>query len=118
VQSLLPALEGHFDGVFSSEVIEHLFDVGTYLESIHRLLRPGGTFILTTPYHGLVKNILLDVLNYCGHYDPLGQHIRFFDRKGLRMCLEKWGFTPRVWTGYGRVWPLWRSFFVVARSSD
>ena len=76
-----------------------------------------GWFILTTPYHGLVKNVLLDVLNYSGHYDPFGQHIRFFDRKGLTTSLERYGFTPQGVTGYGRAWPLWKSFFVVARKT-
>ena len=41
VQSLLPDQAGSFDCVFSSEVIEHLFDVGGYLEAINRLLKGG-----------------------------------------------------------------------------
>gem|GEM_PF-715421 len=114
VEGMLPERKGMYDFVFSSEVIEHLFDVGTYLEAINRLLKPGGLFIITTPYHGLLKNISVDLLNYTKHYDPLGQHIRFFDTKGMRMCLEKWGFAPKVWTGYGRPWPFWKSFFVVS----
>jgi SAM-dependent methyltransferase len=114
VQTLLPELAGSFDVVFSSEVIEHLFDVGRYLDAIHALLRPQGRFVLTTPYHGLVKNILIDLFNYSGHYDPLGQHIRFFDRKGLSEALRRHGFEPVAWAGYGRPWPLWKSFFVVA----
>lgn len=113
-ESLLPGLRHAFDGVFSSEVVEHLFDVGTYLAAVNQLLKPGGTLVLTTPYHGLIKNILIDVANYHRHYDPLGQHIRFFDKKGLGECLEAFGFAPKVWTGYGRPWPLWKSFFVVA----
>ena len=115
VEDLLPARAGEFDAVFSSEVIEHLFDVGTYLYSINALLKPGGLFILTTPYHGLVKNVLIDLLNYAGHYDPMGQHIRFFDTKGLDRCLRTFAMTPERWWGYGRPWPMWKSFFVVAR---
>ena len=112
-QSLLPDRAAAFDCVFSSEVIEHLFDVGGYLEAINRLLKPGGAFVLTTPYHGLIKNVVLDAVNYAKHYDPLGQHIRFFNKNSLGMCLRKWGFEARVWTGYGRPWPFWKSFFVV-----
>src|SRR5687767_11920900 len=62
VQALLPSRAGSFDCVFCSEVIEHLFDVGSFLEAVNRLLKPGGVFVLTTPYHGLVKNIVLDVM--------------------------------------------------------
>ena len=104
-----------FDCIFSSEVIEHLFDVGGYLTCINRLLKPGGRYILTTPYHGFLKNVMVDLLNYQKHYDPLGQHIRFFDRKGLESALRQFGFEPLVWTGYGRPWPFWKSFFVVSR---
>jgi SAM-dependent methyltransferase len=117
VENLLPARKGEFDLAFSSEVIEHLFDVGTYLHAINHLLKPGGTFVLTTPYHGLVKNVLIDLTNYAKHYDPLGQHIRFFDRANLGNCLRLFGFEPIVWTGYGRPWPLWKSFFVVSRKT-
>jgi len=117
VESLLPARAGQFDAVFSSEVIEHLFDVGAYLLAINSLLKNGGLFILTTPYHGLAKNIAIDALNYAGHYDPMGQHIRFFDKKGLRRCLESFAFEPLNWWGYGRPWPFWKSFFVVSRKA-
>jgi 2-polyprenyl-6-hydroxyphenyl methylase/3-demethylubiquinone-9 3-methyltransferase len=115
VRELLPDRAGSFDCVFSSEVIEHLFDVADYLRAANRLLRPDGLFVLTTPYHGFLKNVMIDALNYAGHYDPLGQHIRFFDRRGLGSCLTKFGFRPFVWTGYGRPWPFWKSFFVVCR---
>jgi len=115
VEDLLPARAGEFDAIFSSEVIEHLFDVGTYLHAINGLLKPGGMFILTTPYHGLVKNIIIDLMKYSSHYDPMGQHIRFFDTKGLDYCLRMFAFQPVHWWGYGRPWPLWKSFFVVCK---
>ena len=41
--------DGHFDTVISAEVVEHVHDVPGYFEEIHRLLKPGGTFVLTTP---------------------------------------------------------------------
>lgn len=115
VEDMLPARAGVFDMVFSSEVIEHLFDVGTYLMAINHLLKDGGTLVLTTPYHGLAKNLTIDLLNYAGHYDPMGQHIRFFDTKSMRACLRTFGFEVDHWWGYGRPWPFWKSFFVVAR---
>jgi ubiquinone/menaquinone biosynthesis C-methylase UbiE len=38
-----------FDVVTSIEVMEHVDDLNAYLRDIHRLLKPGGTFIWTTP---------------------------------------------------------------------
>lgn len=42
-------LDGPFDLVVSVEVAEHVEDLSAYLRDVHRLLRPGGTFIWTTP---------------------------------------------------------------------
>lgn len=118
VQTLLPANAKLFDAAFTSEVIEHLFDVEGYLKCVNQLLKPGGTLVVTTPYHGWLKNMVVDTFNYTKHYDPVGQHIRFFNKKGLEMVLRNSGFEPLVWTGYGRPWPMWKSFFVVARKGS
>jgi len=115
VQALVPDEAEAYDCVFSSEVIEHLFDVQTYLESINRLLKSDGLLVLTTPYHSFIKNVIVDLLNYSKHYDPLGPHIRFFNQRSLEGVLRQCGFVPQVWTGYGRPWPFWKSFFVVSR---
>ena len=109
----IPFEDSRFDVVWSSEVIEHIFDVPAHLAEIHRVLRPGGFYILTTPYHGVLKDILVSVLKFDTHFDPLGPHIRFFDRRGLGRCLRGAGFIPRSWGGIGRVPWLWRTWFVV-----
>jgi ubiquinone/menaquinone biosynthesis C-methylase UbiE len=115
VPQLTTAKAGSFQAAFCSEVIEHLFDVEGCLKSINRLLAPGGTLVVTTPYHGLIKNLTVAAFNFAKHYDPIGQHIRFFDKTSLGQCLRYSGFAPLVWTGYGRPWPFWKSFFVVSR---
>lgn len=45
----LPLPDGSFDSVVSFQVIEHLPDIGGYLDEIHRVLRPGGEFLCATP---------------------------------------------------------------------
>jgi SAM-dependent methyltransferase len=45
----VPFRSGSFDRVASFQVIEHLEDPSAYLAGIARLLRPGGTALLTTP---------------------------------------------------------------------
>ena len=47
------------DFVFSSEVLEHIYDVENAFSEVARILKPGGRLLLTTPYHGLIKNILI-----------------------------------------------------------
>lgn len=108
---------GRFAAIWSSEVIEHVFDVYGFLTAAHACLKPGGLIVLTTPYHGLIKNLLIDLGGYANHYQPFAGHIRFFDRRSLDRCLRHCGFTPRRWAGFGRPWPLYKSFFVTAEKT-
>lgn len=45
----LPFEDKRFDSVVSYQVIEHIDDDRSYLQQIHRVLKDGGTFYLTTP---------------------------------------------------------------------
>lgn len=45
----LPLPDASFDLVVSFQVIEHLPNIGGYLDEIRRVLRPGGEFLCATP---------------------------------------------------------------------
>lgn len=45
----LPLPDASFDAVVSFQVIEHLPDIGRYLDEVHRVLKPGGEFLCATP---------------------------------------------------------------------
>ena len=116
-EAFLAEWGGRFQAVWSSEVIEHVFDVYAFLAALNRLMAQGGRLVLTTPYHGLIKNLAISLAGYANHYDPFGGHIRFFDKRNLGRCLRHCGFTPRKWSAYGRTWPLYKSFFVVSEKT-
>lgn len=46
-----PVPDGTFDGVLSTQVLEHVTDPDQYLREVFRLLRPGGRLVLST--HGV-----------------------------------------------------------------
>lgn len=114
----IPCEDETLSAVWSSEVIEHILPVDQYLSEVRRVLRPGGLFVLTTPYHGLIKNLGIVLLGFSKHFKPEGSHIRFFDRAGLSRVLIRAGFEPVSFAGIGRAPFLWRTWFVVARKSD
>jgi len=111
----IPAEDHSFAAVWSTEVIEHVLDVSRFLSEIRRVLRPGGIVVLTTPYHGLLKNSAIVLFNFHKHFNVEGSHIRFFDRRALTRSLSKNQFEPLSLAGLGRFWPLYRTWFVVAK---
>lgn len=49
----MPIEDGHFDAVLCSEVLEHVPDPVSALAELTRVLRPGGTLIITAPFCSL-----------------------------------------------------------------
>lgn len=103
----LPFEDARFDVVWASEVIEHVGDTARWLSEVRRVLRGGGRLLLTTPYHGRVKNVALALARFESHFDPVGQHLRFYTRRSLARLLEDFGFEEiAIITAGG--WPLLR----------
>lgn len=113
-------LEGQrFDAVVSTEVIEHLFSPHLLPVFSHQLLVSGGVLIISTPYHGYLKNLMLSVLGeWDKHHTPLwhGGHIKFWSRKTLTKLLEDNGFQVVRFYGAGRAPWLWKSMILVAKA--
>jgi SAM-dependent methyltransferase len=54
----LPFRDGCFDALFAGELIEHLSDPRPGVAEFRRVLRPGGTLILTTPNRRRLANVV------------------------------------------------------------
>jgi 2-polyprenyl-6-hydroxyphenyl methylase/3-demethylubiquinone-9 3-methyltransferase len=115
IEAGLPFKAERFAAIWFSEVLEHLFDVHRALSELNRVLQPGGLLVLTTPYHGLMKNLIITVKGFDTHFNPYLSHIRFFSRRSLTSCLQRAGFAVEEWGGIGRRWPVWKSQTVIAR---
>ena len=88
----LPLGHGEVDLVWCSEVLEHVPDTVAFLTEVRRVLRRGGRLLATVPDHGRFKRTLLALAHYDAHYDPLGQHVRFYTRRSLARALHATGF--------------------------
>ena len=109
-----------FDIVIAAEVIEHLFLPRHLPQFARGVLRPGGRLIVTTPYHGYLKNLALSIFDKWDHHHTAlwdGGHIKFWSRATLRKLLEDDGFVVEDFMGVGRVPLLWKSMIMVARSA-
>jgi 2-polyprenyl-3-methyl-5-hydroxy-6-metoxy-1,4-benzoquinol methylase len=114
----LLATEEKFDAVVSTEVIEHLFAPHLLPRYACGILKENGYLVITTPYHGYVKNLALSVFNkWDDHHTALwcGGHIKFWSPATLGRLLGENGFRVVGFSGVGRLAYLWKSMILVAR---
>lgn len=111
-------MEYPFDAVVSSEVIEHLYCPDLLPQFASGVMPKGAYLILTTPYHGYLKNLALSLTDsWDTHFTPMwrGGHIKFWSRKTLTALLADNGFEVVSFHGAGRLPYLWKSMVLVAR---
>ncbi len=109
---------GQFPIVLSLEVVEHLYFPRMFAQRAFEILQPGGTLVVSTPYHGYFKNLALAVTGKLDdHFTALwdGGHIKFWSIRTLRALLEEAGFVDVEFTLVGRIKPLAKSMIAVAR---
>jgi 2-polyprenyl-3-methyl-5-hydroxy-6-metoxy-1,4-benzoquinol methylase len=107
---------GTFPLVVSLEVIEHCFYPRRFARTFHDLIERGGVGVLSTPYHGYLKNLVLALAGqWDAHLGPLwdGGHIKFFSVRTLQLLLEEVGFQQVDFIRVGRIPPLAKSLVAV-----
>ena len=74
-------------------MLEHVPDTVGFLTEARRVLKPGGRILVTVPDHGVARGAPRSrSRRHEQHYDPLGQHLRFYTRRSLAGALEATGF--------------------------
>lgn len=105
----LPFRSGVLDGVFAGEIIEHLYDPALLLRECHRVLRPGGVLVLTTPNLAPAQDRLRFLLGRAPRQvDPFHEylhlHIRPFTHGLLTTGLKAAGLVPTALRSNHVVW--------------
>ena len=97
----LPFESNYFDAVTSVELIEHIYDVEQMFREFCRVLKLGGYFIATTTDFNLPKKVMIALLFWDKYFNPTNPHIRFYSKKSLEKCLNKFGFVRVLhkWNG-------------------
>lgn len=80
-----------FDVVISIEVMEHVENLNDYLNDIHRLIKPGGTFIWTTPCanHFSIEHIFNKLTNQIENTKEGYRRWKWEDQAHLRRMKSK-----------------------------
>ncbi len=89
-----PLADASFDAVWAGEVIEHVLDTAAWLSEVRRVLRSGGVLALSTPAHEWLTRLRLGLgaRGFEAHFDPRGDHLRFYTRRALLTLLLDFGF--------------------------
>lgn len=114
----LPALYGRFPAVVSLEVVEHVYDPRHFARTLFNLTQPGGHAVISTPYHGYFKNLVLAASGRMDrHYTALWDngHIKFWSTATLTKLLTESGFRVVSVHRLGRLPPLARSMMIHAQ---
>src|SRR5262245_29899428 len=101
----VPVRSGSADVVIMSEVIEHLVDTDSAIEEAHRVLKPGGSLLLSTPNlaawynRGLLAIGIQPVFSEVSLRSVFGRpgsqvagHLHMFTRRALVEFLTAYGF--------------------------
>ena len=94
VEGLPTPLSGDaYDVVFLVETVEHLLDddLGATLEEVHRLCRPGGVVVVTTPHLEDLDRTFVICPDCGGMYHPM-QHVRSWSAETLTSTMAERGF--------------------------
>lgn len=109
---------GSFAVVISLEVIEHLFSPREFASRIFDVLEEEGVAMISTPYHGYFKNLVLSLTGRMdAHFTALwdGGHIKFWSISTMGRLLTEAGFVDISFDRVGRVPILAKSMVVTAR---
>lgn len=109
---------GTFPVVYSLEVVEHVYLPRRFAAALFALTAPGGTAIVSTPYHGYWKNLAMAVTGKLdAHFTALWDHghIKFWSFATLATLLGEAGFRDIRFERVGRIAPLAKSMIAIAR---
>jgi 2-polyprenyl-3-methyl-5-hydroxy-6-metoxy-1,4-benzoquinol methylase len=122
-EKLPEQLDGiNFGTIISTEVIEHLYNPRLFIKFCYNILKEQkGEIILSRPYHGYLKNLVIALSNKFDHHvNPLwlGGHIKFWSYQSLKKILEEEGFTVIDYVGSGRFPGLWKSMIIKGKVNE
>tara|TARA_B100000315_G_scaffold257974_1_gene308645 strand:- start:1053 stop:1727 length:675 start_codon:yes stop_codon:yes gene_type:complete len=102
-------IEGTFDAVIALEVIEHLENPWQFMRRVLKLVRPGGTVVVSTPNIGSPRSVLSFVKNGTFKYFldsdfAPGGHITPISQLHLTKIIERAGFYNIRVESFGSPW--------------
>ena len=103
------------------EVIEHVYLPDLFLKKIVKFMNKNSILIISTPYHGYLKNLVISLLNkFDSHFNPLWNygHIKFWSKKTLTFLLNTNNLKVNKVFYSGRFFPFSKSILMICKKSS
>lgn len=109
---------GQYPLVVSLEVVEHVYAPRDYAKCVYNLLEPGGYALVSTPYHGYLKNLALALTGKMdSHFTALWDHghIKFWSVQTLTALFSEAGLSIQKIHRVGRIPQLAKTMMFVIK---
>ena len=91
----LPFKNESFDSIIAAEIIEHLYSPKIFIEEWLRVLQPGGTLIMETPFN---EKIIQHMCVHCNCPTPANAHLHSFNKENIKDFLPSSGCSISLFT--------------------
>lgn len=112
---------GTFPLLISLEVVEHVYAPRSYAKTVYNLLQPRGYALISTPYHGYLKNLALAFTGKMDeHFTALWDHghIKFWSVKTITKLLTEANLSVDKIYRIGRLAPLAKTMIILAHRNN
>jgi len=107
-----------YDFVTLIEVIEHVYSPDDLLNSLKLITNKNSRILITTPYHGFIKNLLIIISGkFDLHFSPLWEHghIKFFSLDTLKKLVLRNNYQIERFFYSGRIFPISKSIIFIIK---
>lgn len=84
----LPFKKNSMDVIIASEIMEHVYDPGLFVQKLLEVLKPGGKLIIITPYN---EKIEYNLCVHCNRPTPRNAHLHSFNENNITTFIPNEG---------------------------
>lgn len=111
----LPFKDKSFDFIFVLDVLLHVYDTELVFNELFRVLKPKGKLLITVPYYGFWKNIVIALIGFDEVYNPRHGSIRFYTKNTLINEVKAVGLSPIKFGYFGRFYPFSKGMYCISK---